>query len=142
MPEETTATASITTTATPAKIWDALTDPELVKEYLFGARVESDWEKGSKLLYKGDWNGKPYEDGGTILDIEPGHLLRSTYRSSLSELEDKPENYNVLTYEITRDGDQTKLTVTQTNNSSAEAATQSAANWEKILTDLKAIVER
>lgn len=138
-----TATKSIVIDATPEKTWQALTTPEIVKQYMFGAEVVSDWQKGSPIVYKGEWEGKPYEDKGTILAIEPNKLLKATYFSALSGLEDKSENYNIVTYELFPETDgATKLTVTQTNNPTQEAADRAAKNWGMTLGTIKALLEK
>ena len=138
-----TATKAIVINATVEKVWEALTNPEIVKQYMFGAEVVSDWKKGSPIVYKGMWDNKPYQDKGTILEIEEQKLLKSTYFSPLSGLEDIPENYNVVSYELTPlDNGTTKLTVTQTNNSSEEGAKRAEANWNMVLTTLKGLLEQ
>ncbi len=35
---------------TPEKLWDALTNPEFIKQYWFGALCESDWKAGSEPI--------------------------------------------------------------------------------------------
>lgn len=122
--------------------WKALTDPEIVKQYMFGSEVISDWQKGSSLIYKGIWEGKPFEDKGIILEIEPEKLLKATYYSALGGLEDKPENYNTVTYELVPEGSSTKLTVTQDNISKQESADYTAKNWEMVLGTIKQLLER
>jgi uncharacterized protein YndB with AHSA1/START domain len=37
------ATAETEINASPAQVWAALTDPELIKQYMFGSQVETDW---------------------------------------------------------------------------------------------------
>jgi uncharacterized protein YndB with AHSA1/START domain len=135
-------TKSITIKATPAAVWKALTDPEIVKQYMFGSKVISDWQKGSLLTYKGVWEGKPFEDKGTILEIEPEKILKATYYSALSGLEDKPENYSTVTYEMTTEDGGTKLTVTQDNLTSQERADHTAQNWEMVLGTIKQLLEK
>jgi uncharacterized protein YndB with AHSA1/START domain len=138
-----TATQSIAISTTSDKVWQALTAPEIVKQYMFGAEVISDWQKGSLLIYKGEWEGKPYEDKGTILEIEPNKLLKATYFSALSGLEDKPENYNTVTYELSPEAEgQTKLSVTQDNNPSQEAADKATENWGMMLNAIKELLEK
>ncbi len=137
-----TAAKSITLNAAPAQVWDALTNPEIVKQYMFGAEVVSDWQKGSPIVYKGNWQGTPYEDKGIILEIEPQKLLKATYFSAMSGLDDKPENYNVITYELQGEGDgPTTLTVTQANNKTQEAADEAGKNWATTLETIKKILE-
>src|SRR5512137_2683690 len=93
------AKAAITINAPASRVWDALTNPHLIKQYLFGTEVATDWKVGSPITYRGTWEGKSYEDKGKILQIEPGRLLVSTYWSSLSSVPDIPENYKTVRYE-------------------------------------------
>lgn len=137
-----TATTRIDIDAVPEKVWEALTTPEIVKQYMFGAEVVSDWKVGSPLIYKGEWEGEPYEDKGTILEIEPCRLLKATYYSALSGLEDKPENYNTVTYALSAKGEgRTRLTVTQTNNPDQHAADQAEENWDMALGAIRDLLE-
>ena len=127
---------------TPAsKVWDALTEPDLIKQYLFGTEVATDWQAGSPITYKGTWEGKTYEDKGKILQIEPGKLLVSTYWSSLSSVPDIPENYKTVRYELSAESDGTRLTITQDNNDTQEAAAHSEQNWKMVLDGIKKLLE-
>jgi uncharacterized protein YndB with AHSA1/START domain len=133
--------ASTTIKASASKVWDALTKPELIKQYMFGAEVTTDWQKGSPIYYRGVWEGKSYEDKGEILHIEVGKSMVSTYWSSMSGVPDKPENYKTVTYELASDGNGTRLTVTQDNNSSLEEANHSESNWRIALDAIKKMLE-
>ena len=66
---------SVTIDAMPAEVWKAITTPETIKKYLMGTTVTSDWKEGSPITYKGEYNGKAYEDKGVIKKIEPGKLF-------------------------------------------------------------------
>jgi uncharacterized protein YndB with AHSA1/START domain len=123
-------------------VWDALTKPELIKQYLFGTDVTTDWKVGSPITYKGEWKGKPYEDKGKILEVEPGKRLVSTFWSSQAGLPDTPENYNTIRYELSPAGDGTRLTITQDNNADEEAASHSEQNWRTVLDGMKKLLER
>jgi uncharacterized protein YndB with AHSA1/START domain len=135
------AQTAITINAPAYKVWDALTKPELVKQYLFGTEVTSDWRVGSPITFTGTWEGKKYQDKGKILQVEPGKLLVSTYWSSMGGTPDLPENYNTVRYELSPDKGQTKLTLTQDNNATQEAASHSEQNWKIVLDGLKKVVE-
>ena len=74
---------SVTINAPAAKVWEALVNPAMIKQYLFGTEVQTDWKVGSPIIYKGTWEGKDYLDKGTIIDLVPGRLLLTTYWSSL-----------------------------------------------------------
>ena len=136
-----TAKATSTINAPASKVWDALTDPSLIKQYLFGTEVNTDWQVGSPITYRGEWEGKTYEDKGKILQIEPEKLLVSTFWSSLAGLPDVPENYKTIQYELSPENGGTKLTITQDNNANQEEADHSAQNWNTVLDGMKKLLE-
>jgi uncharacterized protein YndB with AHSA1/START domain len=135
------AKATILINASASKVWEALTDPDLIKQYLFGTEVTTDWQLGSPITYRGVWEGKAYEDKGKILQIEPGKLLVSTFWSSLAGMPDIPENYNTVRYELSSEGDETRLTITQDNNTTQEDAEHSEQNWNLVLEEMKKLLE-
>ena len=135
------AKATITINAPASRVWDALTQPELIKQYLFGTHVTTDWKVGSPITYEGIWEGKAYKDKGTILQIEPGKLLVSTFWSALSGLPDIPENYQTVRYELSAEDHGTRLTITQDNNATQADADHSAQNWSMVLDAMKKMLE-
>ena len=135
------ATAETEIDASPAEVWAALTDPEQIKEYMFGSQVVTDWKQGSPIVWKGEYEGKKYEDKGEIVEIEPERSLKVTHFSPLSGKEDRPENYHTLLYELEERGGRTRVSISQDNNPSEEAAEHSRTNWEKMLAGLKQVVE-
>lgn len=137
-----TATASILLNATPQRVWEALTDPAQIKEYLFGTTTTTDWKKGSPITYTGEWEGRAYEDKGTIIDIQPEKLLHTTYYSSMSGKDDKPENYSNVIYKLDAEGDKTRLTITQDNAGDEASKEHSQNNWNMVLESLKKMVEK
>ena len=136
------AVAEIQIDATPARVWSALTDPAEIEQYMFGSKVVTDWEPGSRIVWKGEYEGKSYEDHGEILEVEPEKLLVMTHFSPLNGEEDAPENYHTLAYELEEVDGGTRVQLSQDNNASAEAAEHSKGNWEKMLEGLKSVVER
>ena len=135
------ASSSITIDAPVEKVWRALTTPELIKTWFFGVDTESDWESGSSLVHRGEWQGKPYEDRGEILKSDPPTLLVHTHWSDLSGLPDQPENYQEVTWALEEEGRKTKLTVTERNLPSEEAKAVSEQGWKAALTGLKGVLE-
>jgi uncharacterized protein YndB with AHSA1/START domain len=142
MPGTFVARATISINAPAARVWQAITEPNLIKEYLFGTQVTTDWKVGSPITYRGEWKGKPYEDKGKVLQIVPQKLLVSTFWSALSGQPDVPENYNTIRYELSGSGNQTTLTISQDNNASQEEADHSAQNWEMVLQGMKKLLEK
>lgn len=129
-------------TAPVSKVWEALIKPEIIKKYFFGTNTTTDWKVGSPITFKGEWDGKSYEDKGTILKVEPNKLLSYNYWSSMSGIEDLPENYVVITYELVDEGGKTNLSITQENIPSEEMRDHSEENWKKVLDSLKALLEK
>jgi uncharacterized protein YndB with AHSA1/START domain len=135
------ATAETDVKAPPGRVWKALTDPDEIEKYMFGSHVVTDWQPGGSIVWKGEYEGKAYEDKGEILEVVPERRLKMTHFSPLSGMDDVPENYHTLTYELEGQNGTTHVSLSQDNNSSPEAAEHSRANWEKMLSGLKATVE-
>jgi uncharacterized protein YndB with AHSA1/START domain len=135
------ANASITINASRSKVWDALTKPDLIKQYMFGTQVTTDWKVGSPISYKGIWEGKAYEDKGKVLQIEPGKLLVSSFWSSMAGQPDIPDNYKTVRYKLSDEGKGTRLTISQDNNGSQSDADHSAQNWKMVLEGIKKLLE-
>ncbi|MBC7872839.1 MAG: SRPBCC domain-containing protein [Ferruginibacter sp.] len=133
---------SVIVNATAAEVWKAITDPAMVKQYFFGTDVSTDWKEGSPIIYSGMWKGKEYEDKGQVLKVEKEKRLEHTHWSSLSGMEDLPENYFTVIYELEERVNDTVLTITQVGLMSANSYEHSAQNWETVLQQLKALVEK
>lgn len=122
------------------KVWDALTNPELVKQYFFGSDQRGDWRPGGAITWTGEYEGKTYIDKGVIQEYVPNEKLAFTYLSSWSDKEDIPENYLFVTYLVKPIEEGTELTITQTNYDD-EKARHSAENWSLVIDGLKKIIE-
>jgi uncharacterized protein YndB with AHSA1/START domain len=140
---------TITINATPAKVWDALTNPEQTKKYMFGCETVSDWKKGSALLWKGSYEGKEIIFvKGEILEIEPEKKLVYTTIDPNSNIDDVSENYLTVTYNLTEESGKTVLTVTQGDYSKVAEGEKRYAEaynggegWNPILAEIKKLVE-
>jgi uncharacterized protein YndB with AHSA1/START domain len=137
-----TANVNISIKAPVSKVWDALTKPEIIKQYFFGTDAKSDWEVGGPVTFKGEWEGKTYEDKGIVTASEPNKLLSYSYWSSMSGKEDKPENYANVTYELTQRENETNLSITQDNIADEKTKEHSVQNWKSVLNDLKKLLEK
>ena len=124
------------------EVWQALVDPEKIKQYLFGTTAISDWKKGSSITYKGEWEGKPYEDKGKILDIIPDRLLHTTYWSGMSGKEDIPESYADVIYSIEPKGEGAEVTIMQDNIEDEAGVKHMHENWGKVLDGMKKMLEQ
>lgn len=124
-----------------AKVWDALTNPELIKQYFFGTEAVSDWKAGSPIVFRGTWEGKPYEDKGTILETIPNKLFRYNYWSSFSGTADIPENYANISYILSGENGHTVLNILQDGVATEESKQHSEGNWGTVLKGLKKLLE-
>jgi uncharacterized protein YndB with AHSA1/START domain len=139
--EDLIAKASTTISVPVEVVWDAITNPDLIKKFMFGTEVVSDWKEGSAIVWKGMWEGKPYEDKGVILKVEPQRLLQYSHFSPLSGKPDVPENYHTLSYELLDEGEKTGVVLSQDNNASEEERKHSQGMWESLLMSLKEVLE-
>jgi uncharacterized protein YndB with AHSA1/START domain len=137
---------SIEIAAAPSRVWEVLTESEYTRQYMFGCDAISDWRKGSELLWKGSADGKVYVKG-TIVDIEPGRLLRYTTYSpnAFDNYEDKPENYTTVTLEMTASAASTDLSVSQGDFARIAGGelryAHTASTWPGTLAKIKEIAE-
>src|SRR6202171_4644926 len=132
--------------AAPSAVWKALTTPITLKQFFFGSDVSTDWRVGSPISFSGNWKGKPYEDKGNIQTFDCDHRLAFTHWSPLSGMEDTPENYHVVSFDLRPANGGTEVVLTQTNQNDAEPITpenrqEYAKNWTMVLEGLKKAVE-
>ena len=108
---------------------------------MFGTTVISDWKEGSKIVQKGEWQGKPYEDKGVILELIPQQKLVYSHFSPLSGLEDIPGNYHTVAIELTENGNKTNVALSQNKNADEKEKEHSEKNWAMMLQSLKNLLE-
>ncbi len=135
--------------ASASKVWDALTNPDQTKKYMFGCETVSDWKPGSPLLWKGNYEGKEMVFvKGNIVTIKPNEFLSYTTIDPNSAIEDIPANYLTVSYRLTEKNGQTNFTVTQGDYSKVadgerryKEAFNNGEGWNPILVQIKKLVE-
>ena len=136
--------------ASAAKVWDALTNPEQTKKYMFGCETVSDWQVGSSLLWRGQYEGADMDFvKGDIVSIEPNKLLVYTTIDPNSTIDDTSENYLTVTYRLTEsENGATIFHVSQGDyNQVAEGerrykeASNNGEGWMPILIQIKQLCE-
>ena len=133
---------SVSIHATPAEVWDALTNPEKTKKYFFHCKVFSDWKKGSSIRFIGRlFLIKKISMRGTILQAEPEKLLQYT----LANAGDNDGSYSMVTDRLRFENGETILSISD-NVGQGEGAVQryqrSEKGWDKVLKGLKTLVEK
>ena len=78
MPQELTLTKSIKINASTATVWEALTNPELIKQYFFGTECISDWKKEALFFTKVCGKENPMKTNETFLILTPENLFTIT----------------------------------------------------------------
>mgnify|MGYP001432745753 FL=1 len=124
-----------------SKVWDAITNPKMIKKYLFGTQVITSWKIDSEIIFQGNWEGKKFRDKGIIIKMEIEKLFQYTYWSVFSGLEDKEENYSLVTFELSGDDKITKLTVSQKGFANKSSQEHSDKGWSIVLKKIKEILE-
>lgn len=124
---------------TPERLWQALTDGELTRQYYFGSRVETDWRPGSRYAYPNPDGGIFVE--GEVLEVDPPRRLVATFRPTW-----RPEAASAppmtVTWEITPVGDACKLTLIHDGFDPATPLGQAIiAGWTQIISGLKTLLE-
>ncbi|RCH56185.1 SRPBCC domain-containing protein [Mucilaginibacter hurinus] len=137
-----TLTTTIDFNAPATEVWKGLTDPAIVKQYFFGTDLVTDWKEGSPIYWRGEWEGKMYEDKGVITSIEPLKHVTYTYWSSMSGTEDKPENYHNVSYNLEEANGITTLTITQDGVKDQAQKEHSEENWQGVMGGLKKLLEQ
>src|SRR5205809_1104818 len=122
MAETFVAHVSIRIDAPRAKVWDAPVNPENIKQYMPVTSVVSEWREGSSIVWNSEFLDKAFEVRGTVLRLEPERLLeydhsRPIFRSSGAA--HSSANYQRVTIELSDEGAQTNLSVTERNNMNA-----------------------
>jgi uncharacterized protein YndB with AHSA1/START domain len=134
--------ASTTVEAPVSAVWDALVNPAVIKQYMFGADVTSNWKEGTPIVWKGEWQGKPFEDKGVILRVQPNRLLSYSHFSPLEGKPDTPDNYHRVTVELSEHAGGTRISLSQDNNATEQTREHSEKNWNTALAGLKKVVEQ
>jgi uncharacterized protein YndB with AHSA1/START domain len=128
----------------PDHVWQALTEPEKITQWMGGALVESKWEIGSDITFTGrlpNFN-KPYRDRGTVLAMEREKFLQYSHWSELSRLPDLPQNRTIITFSLDGMDEKTRLSVRHENFDSEDAYKHANFFWGIALNTLKKLLEQ
>lgn len=136
------ASSNINIQTTLDKVWDVLTNPVKIKEYLFGTEVITDWKIGSSIIFQGEYDGQQYKDKGNVIENKKNQLLKYDYWSGFSGLEDKPENYSLVTYKIENlEDNSVNFTWHQQGFSSEEGKCHTEEGLKAMLDKIKELAE-
>jgi uncharacterized protein YndB with AHSA1/START domain len=127
--------------STVDKVWNALTDPELTKDYWVRHRNVSDWKVGSR------WTHQDYDDAskvdivGQVLESEPPKRLVVSWASPADE--GQPRKTSRVTYQVEQFNDVVRLTVVHDELEPGSPMDDGIRRgWPLVLSGLKTLLER
>src|ERR1700736_3423615 len=136
------AKSSIQINNTIDEAWKALVNPEIVEKYMLGSQQLSDWQKGSSIIWKKDFNGRKFEDKGVILEITPQKSLKYTHYSPASGKPDAPENYQTVSVTLQENAKGTTIELRSDNNASEKEKEMNEHIWAYYFQGLKIIMDK
>jgi uncharacterized protein YndB with AHSA1/START domain len=126
-----------------ARVWEVLTNPDIIKEYLFGTETLTDWKVGSDIVFQGEYQGHKYRDHGVIQENVFHKRISYSYWSGFSGLEDKPENYGLVIYDVVPvDDSHTTFTWSQKGYPDEIRQAHSQSGMKAFLEQIKGIAEK
>lgn len=133
--------SKLTISASPEKVWDAITNPEIVKKWQYGSDLITDWKVGGKISFKSEWEGQIFEQWGIVLEFKPNQKLRYSLFAPRPDLEDRPENYFEMEYKLTEKENATELKIIQKDNRKGAKQEKEQGEENPVLKNLKSIIE-
>jgi uncharacterized protein YndB with AHSA1/START domain len=105
--------STVTINASLQKVWNMITQPEYVKLWQYGSDLQTTWEVGSAIRFVTAWEDKVFEQWGKVLAFHPAEKLSYSLFAPGPGLEDRPENYFVMNYNLKEQNGQTVLEIIQ-----------------------------
>jgi uncharacterized protein YndB with AHSA1/START domain len=123
---------------TPERLWEAITDSEMRRQYSFGVGVASDWTPGSRYESGHAQAGVAIAEGEN-LEVDPPRRLVQSFNALWSD-DVKREGTSRVTWEIEPVADSCRLTVTH-DELREDANGELYGGWPMILSGLKTLLE-
>ena len=123
------------------KVWHTITKAELVKLWQYGSDLITTWETGSDIRFRTEYGDKVFEQSGKVLEVRPNELVRYSLFAPRPDLEDKPENYFIMSYILTGFDGQTQLEIVQEDNRPNAVQEDPQGEENPVLKSLKELAE-
>ncbi len=133
--------STIVLNAPAEKVWNALTQPELVKQWQYGSDLLTTWKTGTEIRFRNEWEGQVFEQWGTVLEVIPNQKIKYSLFFPRPGLEDKSENYFIMHYVLTEENEKTKLEIIQEDNRPGAVQEEPQGEENPILQGLKSLIE-
>jgi len=134
-------TSTINIKAPVQKVWDALIMPDLVKQWQYGCDLVTNWAIGTDIKFRAEWERKVFEQWGKVLAFQPHTLIKYSLFAPRPGLEDKPENYFIMSYVLRDEKTHTQLEIIQEDNRPGAIQEKPQGEENPVLQALKKIAE-
>jgi uncharacterized protein YndB with AHSA1/START domain len=124
---------------TPERLWQAITDPEMTKQYFYGSAIQTNLQPGTPLNRVRPDGSRMLE--GEVLEVDPPRKLVHTFifKEPNPADQDPPSK---VTWEITALGEVCKLTLTHEHYRGKSVTYQGTlTGWNPVLSGLKTLLE-
>lgn len=107
----------------------------------YGSDLITDWKIGNEIRFRNEWEGQVFEQWGTVLEVSPNQKIKYSLFFPRPELEDKPENYFIMSYVLSEENQKVKLEIIQEDNRPRSVQEEPQGEENPILQSLKALIE-
>ena len=127
-------------TTTPEKLWNALQNSEMTRQYWGNHTNATDWKPGSRWEHRDTDDAKLVDIVGKVVESDPPRKLVLTWASPADEA--RPAGHSRVTFEIVSFGEIVRLTVTHDElEAGSEMRSGISYAWPLVLSSLKSILE-
>jgi uncharacterized protein YndB with AHSA1/START domain len=127
-------------TTTPEKLWNALRDSDMTRQYWGNRTNASDWKVGSSWQHRDADDASRVDMVGKVLEIDPPKRLVLSWAKPADEA--RPAGHSRVTFEIVPFGDAVRLTVTHEDfEAGSDMLRGISYGWPLVLSSLKSLLE-
>ncbi len=134
-------TSAITINAPRETVWSAVTQPQYVRRWQYNSDLTTDWIVGHPIRFSAEWQGQSFAQWGTVLEFDGPNRLRYSLFAPRPGLEDRPENYFTMTYELTDVAGGTRVTFIHEDPRELDGIENNVKEDDPVLTALRDVVE-
>jgi len=136
-----TSDATVKILAPASKVWLALTEPGLVKQWQYGTDLLTTWEPGTSIIFRNEWNGQIFEQKGTVLEFKPTSRIKYSLFFPRPDLQDIPEHHFLMIYELTESEGLTTVLFRQEDPRPPPPDDSAGGDGPDVLSVLKELIE-
>jgi uncharacterized protein YndB with AHSA1/START domain len=122
-------------------VWAAVTLPEYVRQWQFGSELTTDWIVGHPIRFSAQWQGATLEQWGTVTEFSAPSRLRYSLFAPRPGLEDRPENYFTMTYELVEVDGGTRVSFTHQDPREMDSGDEGSDDENPVLGALRTVAE-